>query len=141
MHAKPCAIHMYNFLKSTPIHRRCSSTHSHPCHISALGKQVALPHQKVPNLPEEHAECPGVIISTDLLTLEVPSIGGALGVLTVTDMSTCYHWTTPLKLKSDAMDKHYHMILSMPETHHPLAPVTMIQLTVVLQCHSQLHCS
>jgi len=63
---------------------------------------------------------PGEIISADLLTLEVPSIGGALYVLAVTDVSTRYHWTTPLRLKSDAMDKLCHIILSMPETHSPL---------------------
>jgi len=60
---------------------------------------------------------PGV---TSLLTVEVPSIGGACYVLAVTDLSRCYHWTAPLRLKSDATDKLCHIILSMPETHCPL---------------------
>jgi len=75
---------------------------------------------KAPTLPEERAECPGEIIPTHLLTVEVPSIGGTCYVLAVTDVSTRYHWTTPLRLKSDAMDKLCHIILSMPETHRPL---------------------
>jgi len=78
-----------------------SSHLSQPCRVCALGKQVALPHQKAPTPPEERAECPGKIISADLLTVEVPSIGGACYVLAVTDMSTRYHWTAPLRLKSD----------------------------------------
>jgi len=45
-------------------------------------------------------------------------------VLAVTDVSTGYHWTTPLRLKSDATDKLHHIILSMPETHHPLTLCT-----------------
>jgi len=100
---------------------RLRSSHlSGLCRVCALGKQVALPHQKVPTPPEEHAECPGKIISADLLTVEVPSIGGACYVLAVTDMSTHYHWTAPLRLKSDETDKLCHIILSMPETHRPL---------------------
>jgi len=95
----------------------CSSHLSQLCHVCALGKQVALPHQKVPTWRAEH---PSEIISADLLTVEVPSIGGACYMLAGTDMSTRYHWTTPLRLKSDAMDKLCHIILSMPETHPPL---------------------
>jgi len=45
-------------------------------------------------------------------------------VLAVTDMSTCYHWTAPLRLKSDGMDKLFHIILSMLETHRPLTLCT-----------------
>jgi len=97
-----------------------SSHLSRPCSVCALGKQVALPHQKAPTPPEECAERPGKIISADLLTLEVPSIGGARYVLAGTDVSTRYHWTAPLRLKSDAMDKLCHIILSMPETHRHL---------------------
>jgi len=56
---------------------RLHSSHlSRPCLVCALGKQVALPHQKAPTLPEEHAEHPGKIIYANLLTVEVPSIGG-----------------------------------------------------------------
>jgi len=102
----------------------CSSHLSQPCCLCVLGKQVALPHQKAPTLPEECAERPSKIISADLLTVEVPSISGAHYVLAVTDVSTSYHWTTPLRLKSDAMDKLCHIILSMPETHHPLTLCT-----------------
>ena len=36
----------------------CSSHLSQPCHVFAIGKQATLPHQKVPTLPEEHAEHP-----------------------------------------------------------------------------------
>jgi len=54
--------------------RLCSSHLSQPCRIGALGKQLASPHQKAPTPPEGHA---GEIISANLLTLEVPSIGGA----------------------------------------------------------------
>jgi len=97
-----------------------SSHLSQPCCVYALGKQVALPHQKAPTPPEEPAEHSGKIISANLLTVEVPSIGGAHYVLALTGVSTCYHWTSPLKLKSDATDKICHIILSMPETHHPL---------------------
>jgi len=61
----------------------CSSHLSKLCRVSALGKQVALPHQKAPTPPKECAERPGKIISTNLLTLEVPSIGGAHYVLAV----------------------------------------------------------
>jgi len=97
-----------------------SSHLSQPCHVCALGKQVASPHQKAPTLPEEHSERPSKIISTNLLTVEVPSIGVACYVLAVTDVSTHYHWTAPLRLKSDSTDKLCHIILSMPETHCPL---------------------
>jgi len=45
-------------------------------------------------------------------------------VLAVTDVSTRYHWTTPLRLKSDATDKLCYIILSMPETHRPLTLCT-----------------
>jgi len=83
-----------------------------------------LPHQKAPTPPEERAEHPSKIISADLLTVEVPSIGGAHYVLAVTDLSTRYHWTAPLRLKSDATDKLHHIILSMPETHRPLTLCT-----------------
>jgi len=80
---------------------RLSSSHlSQPCSVCTLGKQVALPHQKAPTPPEERAECPGKIISADLLTLEAPSIGGARYVLAVTHLSTHYHWTSPLRLKT-----------------------------------------
>jgi len=73
-----------------------------------------------PTPPEECAERPGEIISAELLTVEVPSIGCAHYMLAVTDVSTRYHWTTPpLRLKSDATDKLHHIILSMPETHCP----------------------
>jgi len=64
--------------------RLCSSHLYQPCRICALGKQVALPHQKAPTPPEERAERPGKIISADLLTVEVPSIGGARYVLALT---------------------------------------------------------
>jgi len=95
--------------------RLCSSHLSQLYRVCALGKQVALTHQKEPNPPEERAERPGKIISTDLLTVEAPSIGGARYVQAVTDMSTRYHWTAPLRLKSDATDKLCHIILSMLE--------------------------
>jgi len=41
-------------------------------------------------------------------------------VTACSDVSTHYHWTTPLRLKGEAMDMLHHIILSMPETHHPL---------------------
>jgi hypothetical protein len=68
----------------------CSSHLSQPCCVCALGKQVASPHQKAPTPPEECEERPGEIISANLLTVEVPSIGGAPYML-VTDVSTHYH--------------------------------------------------
>jgi len=104
----------------------CSSHLSQLCCLCALGKQVASPHQKAPTPPEEHTERHGEMISASLLTVEVPSIGGAHYVLAVTDVSTCYHWTAPLRLKSDAMDKLHHIILSMPETHRPLYALMVV---------------
>jgi len=40
-------------------------------------------------------------------------------VLAVTDVSTCYHWTIPLRLKSDSTGKLCLIILSMPENPCP----------------------
>jgi len=117
---KQCVTHhsqLYSDAQKACLH---SSHLSQLYRVCALGKQVALPNQNTPTLPEGHAERPGKIISADLLTVEVPSIGGARYVLAVTDMSTRYHWTVPLRLKSDATDKLHHIILSMPETHRPL---------------------
>lgn len=69
----------------------CTGHLSLLCHICALGKQVAVSHQKVP-LSVQSA--PSKIISSNLLTVEVPSIGGACYLLAVTGyVYMCYHWT------------------------------------------------
>jgi len=116
-----CHTHVQHSQLYSDAQKECllSSHLSQPCHVCALGKQIALPHQKVPTLSEEGAEHPK-IISADLLTVEVPSIDGACYVLAVTDVSTGYHWTASLRLKSDATGRLCHIILSMPETHLPL---------------------
>jgi hypothetical protein len=64
-------------------------------------------------------ERPSEIISTNLLTTEVTSTSGAQYILAVTNVSTHYHWTILIKLKSDAGDKLRHIILSMPSDRRP----------------------
>jgi hypothetical protein len=85
-----------------------------PCRVCTLGKQVAKGHQKQPIPPSVQTEHPGEILSADLLTAEVTSTGGAQYILAVTNVRTRYHWTVPIKLKSDASDKLRHIILGIP---------------------------
>jgi len=86
----------------------CSSHLSQPCHVHLVNRLRCLIKRRQLCLRRMQS------------TVEVPSIGGALYMLAVTDVSTRYHWTTPLRLKSDAMEKLCHIILSVPETHCPL---------------------
>jgi len=119
---KPCVTHMYSLPNSTPMHRRHTSTAaiSPNCAVS-VHLVNRLPHLiKRRQLRLKSMQSALARSSANLLKVEVPSIGGARYVLAVTDASTRNHWTAPLRLKSDETDKLFHIILSMPETHHPL---------------------
>jgi len=97
---------------------RLHSSHlSQLCCICALGKQVALPHQKASTPPEECEVHPRKIISTNLLTLEVPSIGGACYVLAVTDVSTHYHTQAEEGCNGQTSLHHLEYARNSPSSH------------------------